>query len=265
MNRIDLIISSLKEASIIACKYSGKIDSIEKTEDNNQVLTAADLEIGAMLISKLKKYFPNDNIIDEETGVIDNHSEYTWTIDPIDGTSNFANGVPLYGIMIGLLKEDTPIAGGIALPAFSKIYSAQIGKGAFCNTKRIHLPEEKDLDKVLFSFNFDGERDNPTRTYETGKKIAEFALNTRNIRSSNSAFDLAMVAEGSYGGSIMSNGKIWDIVPILAIIKEAGGNASDLKGNELIFNNHLNRVSENMELVISSKYLHPRIIQILSR
>ena len=64
---------------------------------------------GQYIISKIKEVYLDHNIIDEEAGVIDNKSEYTWIIDPIDGTSNFASGVPLYGIMIGLLEEATPI------------------------------------------------------------------------------------------------------------------------------------------------------------
>ena len=68
----------------------------------------------------------------EEAGIIDKQSHYTWVIDPTDGTSNFAQGSPLYGCMLGLLKDHEPLAGGFALPAFHEIYSAERGKGAYC-------------------------------------------------------------------------------------------------------------------------------------
>src|SRR5438105_3599781 len=108
--------SALKETSIIANNHSGKVTGQVKGTDHNQIITETDLTIGKLLVEKIKLHFPDYNIIDEETGVIDKKSEYTWVIDPIDGTSNFAAGVPQYGTMIGLLHKAVPIAGGIANP-----------------------------------------------------------------------------------------------------------------------------------------------------
>src|SRR5260221_373099 len=123
------ITQTLTVATDIANTHFGKITSVTKPEDNNQVLTETDIEIGQRIISEIEKTFPEYNIIDEEAGVIDKHSNYTWVVDPIDGTSNFAKGVPTYGVMFGLLYEDRPIAGGIALPAFNEIYTAEKGQG----------------------------------------------------------------------------------------------------------------------------------------
>src|SRR5438105_2458127 len=106
MDVAEFIEKNLQEASEIANKSFGKVTGTIKGEDANQVLTETDLAIGKLLIEKIKRIYPTYNIIDEEAGVIDNHSEYTWVIDPIDGTSNFASGSPLYGIMIGLLQND---------------------------------------------------------------------------------------------------------------------------------------------------------------
>src|SRR5690242_9892420 len=82
-------------------KSFGNVTGSTKGDDNNQVLTETDVAIGKFLIEKIKQTYPDYNIIDEETGVVDNHSNFTWVIDPIDGTSNFADGVPTYGIMLG--------------------------------------------------------------------------------------------------------------------------------------------------------------------
>ena len=76
------------------------------------------------------------NIIDEEAGIIDKKSEYTWVFDPIDGTSNYASGLPMYGVIIGLLKDWKPLIGAIALPAFGEIYYAERGKGCLLYTSR---------------------------------------------------------------------------------------------------------------------------------
>src|SRR6185312_7657304 len=114
----------LEDAAKIANEKFGKVSGVIKGGDTNQVLTEADVAIGKLIIQRLQKEYPDYNIIDEEAGVIDKHSEFTWVVDPIDGTSNFANGVPTYGIMIGLLRKETPIAGGIVLPYYKEIYIA---------------------------------------------------------------------------------------------------------------------------------------------
>src|SRR6185312_7587902 len=100
----DFIASVLQKASKIANDHFGNVPTMEKGTDNNQVLTETDLAVGKLLVSEVQKKFPEHNVIDEEAGVIDNASDYTWVIDPIDGTSNFASGVPTYGTYIGLLK-----------------------------------------------------------------------------------------------------------------------------------------------------------------
>ena len=106
----DFIVETLKSVAEIANRNFGKVSGTVKKEDSNQVLTKTDIEIGRTIIKRIEKAYPNHNIIDEETGAIDNNSQFTWVIDPIDGTSNFAEGVPLYGVMVGLLKENLPIA-----------------------------------------------------------------------------------------------------------------------------------------------------------
>src|SRR5579863_2578315 len=93
------ITSILTASSEIALKNFGKIQGITKEGDNNQVLTETDLAVGKYLVDETKKTYPTYNIIDEEAGVIDNNSEFTWIFDPIDGTSNFANASPLFGII----------------------------------------------------------------------------------------------------------------------------------------------------------------------
>src|SRR3989344_2413941 len=125
MNYTDFIEDVLKEASEIARKNFGKVKGRIKPDDNNQVLTDTDIEIGRFIIEQISREFPEHSIIDEEAGVIDKGSEFTWVVDPIDGTANFAVGVPTYGIMIGLLKNGTSIAGGLSLPPFDEIIIAE--------------------------------------------------------------------------------------------------------------------------------------------
>ena len=114
MTYTDFIQKALEETSKIALTNFGKVEGRLKKEDSTQVLTDTDLEIGRFIIAQIEKTYPNHNVIDEESGVIDKNSDYTWVVDPIDGTANFAVGVPTYGTMIGLLKNE--ISGSSHLP-----------------------------------------------------------------------------------------------------------------------------------------------------
>ena len=109
-NYSEFLTEVLEEASAVARDKFGSVTAVTKAADNNQVLTEADLAIGKLLIRSIQNAYPGDSIIDEEAGVIDKKSDYVWVIDPIDGTSNFAQGVPLYGIMVGLLQRGEPVA-----------------------------------------------------------------------------------------------------------------------------------------------------------
>lgn len=257
------ILRILKEASKIANKNFGRVSSTIKPEDYNQVFTETDLEIGKFLVNSINEIYSEHNIIDEETGVTDKNSLFTWVIDPIDGTSNFAAGVPTYGIMIGLLKDTTPIAAGISLPYFSEILIAQKGKGTFMNGKKVQVTKEANLSNVLIAYGIDGHRDNPDLTRKEASLIAEIVLNIRNLRLSNSVFDSAMVAEGKYGGFLSRGSKIWDNVAQQLIIEEAGGAYTDFFGNPLDYSNPLSKAKENFTFCAASPMLHQQLQKIV--
>ena len=166
----------LQQASQIAIKNFGKVSGVAKAGDNNQVMTETDLEIGKLIAEEIKAVYPDHNIIDEEAGIVDKNLEYTWVIDPIDGTSNFANGVPLYGIMIGLLKGGVPIVGSISLPSFNEIYVAEKNKGAFCNSQKIQVTDETKLLTMLVAYSLDGHQENPDFTRNECALMAEIVL-----------------------------------------------------------------------------------------
>ena len=256
---------SLKKASQIASNNFGKVSGVTKGEDNNQVLTETDIQVGNALIDLIQIEFPEHNIIDEEAGVIDKGSDFTWVIDPIDGTSNFAQGVPNYGIMIGLLKDSKPLAGGIALPYFKEICVAEKGQGAFCNGEKLLVTEETNLLSVLVAYQMDGHQENPEFTRKEGQVVAEIALNIRNLRNSGSCFDAVMLAKGKYGAYLIQTCKIWDVVATNIIIEEAGGFYTDFFGKPMDYNNALNRTKENFTCCGSTPVLHEQLQNIIGK
>ncbi len=259
----EFIHDRLEAAARIAKDSFGKVLGNVKPGDNNQVLTQTDLDIGRMIIERIRRQFPEHNIIDEEAGVIDNNSRYTWVIDPIDGTSNFAAGLSTYGSMFGLLEDGCPVAGGVVLPYFDEIYVARKGQGAFCNNHKMSVTKERDLKNMLIAFGIDTRPADPDRTRRDFQLLAEIVLRTRNIRSSNSVFDIMHVATGAYGAWLGTDSKIWDNVSPQIIIEESGGVYTDLFGQPLDYSQSLTRLNQNFTFCAASPVLHKQIQRII--
>lgn len=259
------ITDSLQAASDLARSHFGKVSGAVKAGDNNQVLTEADLAVGKLLVESIQRAYPDFNIIDEETGVIDKGSNHTWVVDPIDGTSNFANGSPLYGIMLGLLDGPTPIAGGVALPSFHEIYAAEKGRGTICNGEKIHVTAEGALSNCLVVYGIDGHQENPKLTRDETAVLADIILGIRNLRTSNSVFDIAQMARGVYGACLNRTSKIWDNVAQQVIIEEAGGLYTDFFGKPMDYSNPLKRTDDNFTYCAAPAALHKQLQTIIYR
>lgn len=253
----------LNEAAQIARESYGKVSGTVKVGDNNQILTATDLQIGQMIIGEIKKQFPDHSIIDEEAGSIRGTSRFTWVVDPIDGTSNFSQGIPLYGTMLGLLEEGVPVAGGVVLPNFNELYLAERGSGAYCNGNQIGVSKEEMLKNALVGYGIDGHQEDPTLTRAECELLSEIVLNIRNLRTSNSAFDTAMVAKGCYGAVLNRTSKIWDNVAWHVIIEEAGGVYSDFFGNPIDYSDPLSKADDNFTCLAAAPILHAQLCRLI--
>jgi myo-inositol-1(or 4)-monophosphatase len=263
MSYKDTIIGLLEKSSSIARKYFGKVSYSIKPGDNNQVLTKADLEIGSFIVSELKRNFPDHNIIDEESGIIDNKSEYTWVVDPIDGTGNFAVGIPLYGIIIGLLHKDIPVAGGVALPSFDEIYYGEKGQGAFKNGQSINVSREEKLTRSLVAYGMDSHLDKPEFTKSEMVILDRLINSIQNLRMSNSVYDAMMVASGKYGGYVNQSMRIWDIVGTQIIIEEAGGIIADINGEVINYKDHIEKSKGHFTFFSASNILHSQLLGVI--
>lgn len=258
------ITQTLTQAAQIANANFGKVASTTKTNDNNQVLTETDIAIGKYIVQQIQDKFPEYNIIDEEAGVIDKKSNFTWVVDPIDGTSNFASGLPTYGVMIGLLENATPIAGGIALPAFNQLFIAEKGRGATCNGEPIHVTSESNPLSVLVAYGIDGHQENPERTMSEVQQLGKIILHIRNLRTTNSAYDMAHVTDGKYGAYLNQTTKIWDNVALQPIVEEAGGVVTDFWGKPMDYSDPLSRAQDNFTICAGAPEIHRRLQEVVN-
>ena len=143
------------EAGKIIQKYSGRSLSLSlKNEDKSDFATKADLESEEKIVKILTKNFPTHNIIAEEKNKINKGSEYTWLIDPIDGTISYTHDLPFFAVLIGLLKDNQPILGVINDVYSKDLYYARKGQGAYLNGKTIQVSQEKYLDGAVLDMDF---------------------------------------------------------------------------------------------------------------
>jgi myo-inositol-1(or 4)-monophosphatase len=145
------------------------------------------------------------------------------------------------------------------------MYIAAKGGGAFCNGVSVHVTADSDLLKTLIAYGIDGHQENPQITADETALLSDIILGIRNLRSSNSAYDFMLVADGRYGGYLNRTSKIWDNVAPQIIIEEAGGVFTDFFGKPIDYTNPLSRVDENFTMCAAPPALHERLQQIINR
>lgn len=230
----ETLIKALKAAGEELLKHFGKQTDFTVKESQSSIVTQADLKSDLLICSLIREDFPRHNIVSEESGFSNRNSKYTWVIDPLDGTSNFASAIPWFGVLIALFEDNIPVLGGAYLPVSDQMYIAEKGKGTSLNGKAFKMTKNTGLKNSLFSFNVD---------FTDNKKVLDDSIDiyrnlvkaVRNIRCTNSLVDFLYVAEGKFGGVINLFTRVWDIAALGLIIEEAGGRMMYITGENIIF------------------------------
>ncbi len=256
------MITALRAAGKLLLENFGKTPKIKVKEADGSIVTETDIRSEKLILDILDKHPEQFNIISEECGFNQAGSEYTWVIDPIDGTSNFAAGLPWFGVIMALMKDQTPVLGGMYLPLEKTLYFAEMGMGAWKNGKPIRVSNARQLNDTLLAYSFDHSQD-PGKTASEMKLLGKIAANVRNIRATNSLVDFCYVADGRLGAVINQTTKIWDIAGPSLIIREAGGSVCDIWKNELDFNVTAGSLKQNYSVVASGQSLHNELLSLI--
>lgn len=254
--------SALFEAGKILMGFFGKITQYEIKESQSSIVTKADLASENKIKEIINQKFPSHNLLGEETGFQNQGSEFTWVIDPLDGTSNFAVGLPWFGVIICVLKNSEPFMAGCLLPFYNQIYFAEKGKGATLNGQPINVSKETELKNVLFAYALDYS-DDFSKTDREAKLIGLLVKNVRNMRATNCLVDFCSTADSRIGGCINQTTKIWDIAGPGLIIKEAGGVVTDILGKYIDYAVDEKNYSHNFTIVGANKILHNQILNLI--
>jgi histidinol-phosphatase len=203
--------------------------AVERKADNSPV-TIADRGIEQMLRERITHEWPEHGIIGEEFGRIDTTSEYTWILDPIDGTKSFACGVPFYANLIGLTDAEGPLIGVAYYPALDEMLYAVRGGGCFWNGRRCHVSEVNKLeDAVLLTSDI-----NSFRTPHKAAVWKTMIERTYFQRTWGDAYGYALVATGRAEIMLEPALAVWDAAPFPVIMAEAGGTYTDWQGKVAI-------------------------------
>ena len=193
-------------------------------------VSAADHRAEEIIFTELAKARPGYGFLMEERGVVEGPDKsHRWLVDPLDGTTNFLHGVPLFCISIGLEREGQLIAGIIMNPATAEIFTAEKGKGAFLNDRRIRVSARRNLEDALVTTGIP-HRGRPA--HAAFRRDLEVAMTeTAGIRRTGSAaLDLAWTAAGRFDAYWERGLAAWDIAAGIVILREAGGLVTDLDG-----------------------------------
>src|SRR5690348_10957011 len=220
-----------REAGALLIQYFHQGLKIEYKGDADLV-TAADRASEALIRERIKKSFPSHDVLGEEQGLNDQGSDYRWYVDPLDGTTNFAHGYPVFCVSMALehraAAKPQRIAGVVYDPTRDEIFTAELGKGAQLNGKSISVSKITQLNESLVATGFPSHKrhKNPNIFF-----YHQITLRTHGVRRAGSAaLDLCNVACGRFDGFWEFNLNPWDTAAGVLIVQEAGGQVTRFDG-----------------------------------
>ena len=230
-----------------------KIDIDHKGAIN--IVTDVDLASERLIREQIATHYPRHQVLAEEGGLAETASDYRWVVDPLDGTTNFAHGYPVFCVSIALEYQGETLLGVVYDPMRDELFAAERGGGATLNNRPIRVSKIDDLMQSLLSTGFP--YDIKTSTLKNLDHWANFAMNAQALRRDGAAaLDLCYVACGRFDGFWELNLSPWDTAAGTLIVTEAGGRVTNFKGDK--FSNY------EPQVVASNGLIHDRMIEVLA-
>lgn len=221
--RFQTAVKLVEQAGKSLLRYFSSVKKGVLKKDGSMV-TKVDRETEKLFLSHIKKTFTRDGILSEESRAVKTRTGWQWIIDPLDGTHNFLAGLPLFGTLLALSREDKIIFSICAFPALGETFIAKRGQGAFLNGRVIHVSSTKVL-KGAFSLLDGNYRKAPKQVLEDGIVFAKAGCRLRLFGST--PFSLTRVACGQALIAVNRAGTPWDIAAPALLVEEAGGKVTE--------------------------------------
>jgi len=252
---LETAVRAAREAGKIQKRNLGKVHTIRFKGEINLV-TEVDKECEEKIVKIIGKGYPDHDFLTEESGAFNRPSEFKWIIDPLDGTTNYAHGYPLFCVSIGLEHRGKMVLGVVYEPNMDQLFVGVKGRGAFLNGKRIRVSEISSLKRALlvtgFSYNVKTTTDNNLGHFKN------FILSAQAVRRDGvAAIDLCYVACGRYDGFWERDLWPWDTAAASLILKEAGGKVTMFNGGPVDI--------YGKEIAASNGKIHTEMLKVLKR
>jgi fructose-1,6-bisphosphatase/inositol monophosphatase family enzyme len=220
------------------------------------LVTEVDIYIDEKVKSFIKSNFPDDSLLTEEGGFTQGISNRCWVLDPLDGTINYARGLPLWGVSLALLENNIPISCWISLPALEERYCGQKGEGSFCNGNKLRVSTTSNINMALLSngdFNVGAADANKINALSMEKQ-ANAAMRVKCMGSA--VLEGCFVASGRLDAYILEYCHPWDVAGTALLVQEAGGKVSNIGSLDF-------KIEDECTLLQSNGHLHQEIQRVI--
>jgi myo-inositol-1(or 4)-monophosphatase len=231
--------------------------SVVELKSMNALVSDVDRSTEELIVQRLTHIFPEAGFLtEEETTFQATDSQYTWVIDPLDGTTNFVHGLPIFSVSIALLKEDWPVVGVVYEVGMDECFTAYEGGGAFLNGKRIQVTSTTRLEDSLLATGFPYYNFSKLQGFQN--TLAHMYQHTRGVRRiGTAAVDLAYTACGRFDGYFEYGLSPWDVAAGVVLVREAGGIVTNFE------NKNVPVASESV--IAANKSIHPVVYTIVEQ
>ena len=251
---INIFEKAARKAGRILSRDFGEIENLQiQSKSVGDFVTSADLKVEQSILETLKYYYPDANYLTEESGHIKGDGE-TIIIDPIDGTSNFIHGIPHVAIVIAKMINNEITDGVVYNPILNEFYWASLGKGSWCNNKRLRVSKRHELTNCLVGTGIPFSDRVYDKFYTELDNLAKKTAGIRRLGSA--ALDLAYVSSGKIDGFWERDLNLWDICSGVLLVKEAGGRISQPNGNTWTTNSR--------DITASNSLIHNKLLENLT-
>ncbi|HQV05830.1 MAG TPA: inositol monophosphatase family protein [Chitinophagaceae bacterium] len=251
----ETMIAAARAGAAEILRYCNRDFAIHNKEGINNLVTEADFAAEKAILGIIKEKFPAHQILAEESGEMIQDSTYKWIIDPIDGTVNFAHGIPLNCVSIGIENKGEIILAAVFNPHLNEFFMAEKGKGATLNSRPIHVSEEKKAIHAClvtgFPYIYINEPNGPLEMFE---RFVRKGVPVRRLGSA--AIDLCWVAAGKLDGFFEHKLEPWDSAAGSLIVQEAGGKITDFKGENFSIYQH--------KVLATNGHIHDEMLGIIN-
>lgn len=224
-------VRAAKMAGDILLEKRGRV-TVERKSGHRDLVTEADRLAEEAVREVLLQAFPEYGIVGEEAGVTEGTAGRRWFVDPLDGTTNYAQGLPLFATSIALEEDGRLLVGVVHLPVLDETYTAVQGRGAWKNGVPLHVSATGQLENALLVSGFPNDM-SPGRPDNTDH-MGTLAAKSRGVRVlGTAAIDLVYVAAGVFDGYWDLDNAAWDVAAGVLLVREAGGKVTDMTGGEL--------------------------------